>query len=161
MIVILGTPEWLRSRAPDFFSRYHPKTPDCVPHWAICMEHASPSACVSASLSFMDYYHSGEHIGLRIRTQTPAICIWHICLLAFHFFYFLLNHNLPLWSNPSYIWMIIFLGTPDCLSSGASSFISGHDLRSCNQVPHLAPCMEHFSASACISVYLSVFLIED
>ena len=97
---------------------------------------------------------------LRIRTQAPAICMTHLSS-RFSFFYFLFSHKLPLCLYPVYIWMIIILGTPEWLSSRASSFISGCDLRSCDPVPYWAPSMEHTSPSACISASLCVSLMDD
>ena len=46
-----GQPPWLSGLAPPSAWGVILKTRDQVPRWAPCMEPASPSACVSASLS--------------------------------------------------------------------------------------------------------------
>ena len=46
-----GQPRWLSSLAPPSAQGVILETQDQVPRWAPCMEPASPSACVSASLS--------------------------------------------------------------------------------------------------------------
>ena len=49
--ICLGQPGWLSGLAPPSAQGLILETQDRVPHWAPCMEPASPSACVSASLS--------------------------------------------------------------------------------------------------------------
>ena len=46
-----GQPGWLSGLAPPLAQGVILETQDGVPRWAPCMEPASPSACVSASLS--------------------------------------------------------------------------------------------------------------
>ena len=46
----LGQPGWLGGLAPPSAQGVILETGDRVPRWAPCMEPASPSACVSASL---------------------------------------------------------------------------------------------------------------
>ena len=46
-----GQPRWLSGLAPPAVQGMILETRDPVPHQAPCMEPASPSACVSASLS--------------------------------------------------------------------------------------------------------------
>ena len=46
-----GIPGWLSGLAPALAQGVILGSWDRVPHWAPCMEPASPSACVSASLS--------------------------------------------------------------------------------------------------------------
>ena len=77
MIIILGTSEWLSSRVSSFISGCDLRSCDPVQHWAPCMEHTSPSACISASLSvsLMDDYHSGEH------GPNLMLCAWHLQFL--------------------------------------------------------------------------------
>ena len=48
---MLGQPRWRSGLAPPAAQGVILETPDGVPHRAFCMEPASPSACVSASLS--------------------------------------------------------------------------------------------------------------
>ena len=48
---ILGQPGWLSGLAPPSAEGRILETRDRVPHRAPCIEPASPSACVSASLS--------------------------------------------------------------------------------------------------------------
>ena len=50
----IGQPWWLSSLAPPSGKGAILETQDRVPHRAPCMEPASPSACVSASLSLMN-----------------------------------------------------------------------------------------------------------
>ena len=49
-MVKIGQPGWLSSLAPPLAQGVILETQDQVPHQASCMEPASPSACVSASL---------------------------------------------------------------------------------------------------------------
>ena len=49
-IWVLGIPGWLSGSAPSFGPGRDPGLRDRVPHRAPCMEPASPSACVSASV---------------------------------------------------------------------------------------------------------------
>uniref|UniRef100_A0A8C0PKW3 Ubiquitin-like domain-containing protein n=1 Tax=Canis lupus familiaris TaxID=9615 RepID=A0A8C0PKW3_CANLF len=51
MVNFIGQPGWLSSLVPPSTQGLIVETGDRVPHWATCMEPASPSACVSASLS--------------------------------------------------------------------------------------------------------------
>ena len=51
-----GQPWWLSSLAPPSAQGRILETQDQVPRWALCMEAASPSACVSASLSLCISY---------------------------------------------------------------------------------------------------------
>ena len=48
---IVGQPGWLSGLAPPSAQGVILETQDLVPRWAPCMEPASPSACVPASLS--------------------------------------------------------------------------------------------------------------
>ena len=48
---VLGQPEWLSGLVPPSAGDVILETGDRVPHWAPCVEPASPSAYVSASLS--------------------------------------------------------------------------------------------------------------
>ena len=50
-MVTVGTPGWLSGLAPPPAQGMILETQNQVPHQASCMDPASPSACVSASLS--------------------------------------------------------------------------------------------------------------
>ena len=49
--ILLGQPQWCSSLAPPAAQGVILETLDGVPRQAPCMEPASPSACISASLS--------------------------------------------------------------------------------------------------------------
>ena len=50
----IGQPWWRSGLVPPTAWGVILETGDRVPHWAPCMAPASPSACVSASLSLMN-----------------------------------------------------------------------------------------------------------
>ena len=50
----VGQPGWLSGLVPPSAQGVVLETWDRVPHQTLCMEPASPSACVSASLSLMN-----------------------------------------------------------------------------------------------------------
>ena len=64
--LIEGPPGWLIGLGPPAAQGVILETRDQVPHWAPCMEPASPSACVSASCSLCV---SREQIN-NIKTKT-------------------------------------------------------------------------------------------